>query len=40
MSTLVWDDVYILQHVRWYMSYACGSVHPFGVDREIFLILS
>jgi hypothetical protein len=39
MSTLVWDDEYILQHVWSYKSYASGSVHPFGTDRENYPML-
>jgi hypothetical protein len=40
MSTLVWDDEYILQHFWLYKSFVSSRIHPFGADRENFPILS
>jgi hypothetical protein len=40
MSTLIWDDEYILQHIWLYKSYAYDSIRPLGPDQENFLILT
>jgi hypothetical protein len=40
MSTLIWDDENVLQHILSYMSYASDSVYLFGADRACCPMLS
>jgi hypothetical protein len=40
MSTLIWDDEYVLQHVWLYKSYASDSIHPLGADQKFFQYLA